>query len=264
MKTELETRNARARASRIREGIHSYLNTLADIAAAYAERDWAALGYEDWSAYVDGEFGADRLRLSPAYRQKAIEELRLAGLSQRAIASAVGASVGTVNDALASSGVQNRTPDDVIGLDGKTYRATPTPPAETASPLAAALTEAIEGTVERVANGPTWAEHELLIRDRIEHGESVVVSMRSGFANLITWAEAEGKYIRIDRRTEWGNPFELPADGDRGAVIAAYAEHYLPFKPSLLARLEELRGKALGCWCAPERCHGDVLVERLC
>jgi pimeloyl-ACP methyl ester carboxylesterase len=30
-------------------------------------------------------------------------------------------------------------------------------------------------------------------------------------------------------------------------VIANYRDHYLPFKPSLLGRLDELRGKALGC-----------------
>lgn len=23
----------------------------------------------------------------------------------------------------------------------------------------------------------------------------------------------------------------------------------------------ELRGKVLGCWCAPKMCHGDVLAE---
>jgi hypothetical protein len=49
-------------------------------------------------------------------------------------------------------------------------------------------------------------------------------------------------------------------DGDRATVIVAYHDHYLPFKPSLLARLGELRGKALGCWWAPEACHEDVLA----
>ena len=42
-------------------------------------------------------------------------------------------------------------------------------------------------------------------------------------------------------------------------MITNYRDHYLPYKPSLLSRLPELRGKALGCWCAPEPCHADVL-----
>ena len=26
-------------------------------------------------------------------------------------------------------------------------------------------------------------------------------------------------------------------------------------------RLPELKDKTLGCWCKPEKCHGDVLAE---
>jgi Domain of unknown function (DUF4326) len=66
--------------------------------------------------------------------------------------------------------------------------------------------------------------------------------------------------VRVDRATPWGNPFMLGQDGDRATVIARYRDHYLPSRPDLLARLSELRGKALGCLCAPEACHGDVLA----
>jgi hypothetical protein len=34
-------------------------------------------------------------------------------------------------------------------------------------------------------------------------------------------------------------------------------------KPDLLAAIPELTGKYLCCWCKPEACHGDVLVELL-
>ncbi len=262
MSAAVATQSARARASRIRMGIHSYLETLGDIASAYAERDWVTLDYADWQSYVDGEFGAERLRLPPAHRQKAIEELRLAGMSTRAIGTAIGVSEGTVRNDLSGSGAQNYAPEPVMGLDGKTYPArsepepTPEPP-----PLVAAMTAAIEGVVERAENGPTWAEHELQLRARLEAGEAVVVSLRTGFTNVIRWAEENDRYVRIDRRTDWGNPFELPADGDRADVIDAYESHYLPFKPSLIRRLPELPGMALGCWCAPEACHGDVLAR---
>lgn len=114
----------RARAGRIREGMKSYIHTLGDVAAAYAERDWEALGYASWEAYVTEEFDAGRLGLPVEQRQKAVVELRLAGLSQRAIGSTLGVSVGTVNADL--SGVQDRTPDaaptQVKGTDGKTYQ----------------------------------------------------------------------------------------------------------------------------------------------
>jgi hypothetical protein len=32
-------------------------------------------------------------------------------------------------------------------------------------------------------------------------------------------------------------------------------------QPALLQALHELKGKDLICWCAPERCHADVLLE---
>jgi hypothetical protein len=112
-------REANARAHRIRAGIASYLTTLADVAAAYRERDWHTLGYADWSAYVEGEFSAQRMRLTPEHRQKAVEELRLAGLSQRAIGTALGVSQETVRRDL--SGDSNVSPDAVRGIDGKVY-----------------------------------------------------------------------------------------------------------------------------------------------
>ena len=107
-----------------------------------------------------------------------------------------------------------------------------------------------------------WTPDERDLRKRLEGGETVIISMRAeGHPNLRRWAEANGLFVRIDRRTEWGNPFEMPGDGDRETVIEAYKDYYLPHKPSLQKRIGELSGKALGCWCAPEPCHGDVLAD---
>jgi transcriptional regulator with XRE-family HTH domain len=109
----------------------------------------------------------------------------------------------------------------------------------------------------------TWSNDERGLLERLRSGETIVVSMRgNAHTNLIAWADAAGLYVRIDRKSEWGNPFELPGDGDRDTVIGNYETHYLPYKPSLVAKVDTLRGKALGCWCAPEACHGDVLKER--
>jgi ParB family transcriptional regulator, chromosome partitioning protein len=108
----------------------------------------------------------------------------------------------------------------------------------------------------------SWSEDEVSRLEELRAGRTVVVSFRENHANLVRWAQAEGHLVSVDRRTEWGNPFEMPYDGDREVVIRNYAEYYLPHKPSLLSRVGELRGKALGCWCAPEHCHADVLKLR--
>ncbi len=68
--------------------------------------------------------------------------------------------------------------------------------------------------------------------------------------------------IDIRRPAKWGNPFRIGVDGTRSEVIEKYRKWLLE-QPDLLADIEELRGKRLGCWCAPKPCHGDVLVELL-
>jgi hypothetical protein len=108
---------------------------------------------------------------------------------------------------------------------------------------------------------PEWGEDELVRVQRLEAGETVSVSMRNGVhTQLISWAMHRGLFVRIDRRSKWGNPFVLGRHGDRDTVIRRYAQEHLPHQPALQAALGELRGKALGCWCAPARCHGDILA----
>ena len=61
---------------------------------------------------------------------------------------------------------------------------------------------------------------------------------------------------------EWGNPFAMTGgEGDRERVIEQYKQ-WLHSQPELCERARrELRGKVLGCWCAPKACHGHVLAE---
>ena len=67
--------------------------------------------------------------------------------------------------------------------------------------------------------------------------------------------------IYIGRPSKWGNPFMIGRDGNREQVIEKYRAYILGH-PALLAAVQsELKGKVLGCWCAPQSCHGDVLAE---
>jgi hypothetical protein len=74
--------------------------------------------------------------------------------------------------------------------------------------------------------------------------------------------------VYIGRPSKWGNPFALPKDIDdavfertlRADLLVKY-EMWLRKQPHLMASLHELRGKVLGCWCAPKLCHGLVLAK---
>lgn len=58
----------------------------------------------------------------------------------------------------------------------------------------------------------------------------------------------------------WGNPYRVTSERPVEQVVRLY-EEYIRGKPELMARLPELVGKRLGCWCAPDPCHGNVLVK---
>lgn len=66
--------------------------------------------------------------------------------------------------------------------------------------------------------------------------------------------------IYIGRPSKWGNPFTIGKDGTRNEVIEKYRD-WIKTQPDLIASLHELRDKTLGCWCSPNACHGDILVE---
>lgn len=66
--------------------------------------------------------------------------------------------------------------------------------------------------------------------------------------------------IYIGRPTKWGNPFVIGKDGNRQEVVQKYKDYILA-NQSLLSQIHELRGKDLVCFCAPQQCHGDVLIE---
>ena len=70
--------------------------------------------------------------------------------------------------------------------------------------------------------------------------------------------------VRIDRATQWGNPFVIGRDGSRAEVISKYRSRLWREIRAGRIGLEDLAaldGKRLACWCAPDKlCHGDVLA----
>lgn len=67
--------------------------------------------------------------------------------------------------------------------------------------------------------------------------------------------------VYVGRPSRWGNPFHLSREADRARVIAQYRAWLLAQPELVAAARQELRGKVLGCWCAPKPCHADVLAE---
>lgn len=62
------------------------------------------------------------------------------------------------------------------------------------------------------------------------------------------------------KKSKWHNPYSVKKYGLE-ECLEKYREHVV--SSGLINDIEELRGKELGCWCKPNKCHGDVLIELL-
>ena len=73
--------------------------------------------------------------------------------------------------------------------------------------------------------------------------------------------------VKIDRTTVFGNPFKIGKDCSRDESIEKYRTYFyerIRADINFKMRVESLKGKKVfACWCAPERCHGEVIEEYL-
>lgn len=131
----LDSAAAERRAERIRLRLDAiadnYQAVLPMIREAIEKRDDLALGYRSVGEYVSDRFGGALNNLGIEVRREVVRELTEAGMSSRAIAPVVGVSDRQVRyDAEQVGSVSHlETPrqvepgdDDVVGIDGKSYR----------------------------------------------------------------------------------------------------------------------------------------------
>jgi hypothetical protein len=66
--------------------------------------------------------------------------------------------------------------------------------------------------------------------------------------------------VFIGRPSIWGNRFKITPNRPRLNAIRLYARELCWEDARLETRLDNLRGKRLGCYCAPLACHGHILA----
>lgn len=117
---DLSHDDAQELTTRIRASVQELWPLLVE---AFQRRAWVALGYESWNAYCDTELRGMRPAIDRTERQAHALEMRQAGMSLPAIASALGVSLGTAHaDTQAFS--SESLPTEIQGADGKTYAST--------------------------------------------------------------------------------------------------------------------------------------------
>ena len=64
--------------------------------------------------------------------------------------------------------------------------------------------------------------------------------------------------VYVGRPSQWGNPFSKSGRDKNIEDFREYAEKRIQREPSWL---NPLKGKSLICWCSPQPCHADILIE---
>lgn len=62
---------------------------------------------------------------------------------------------------------------------------------------------------------------------------------------------------------EFGNPYHGMPRAESIALFRKYFYERLKSDPMFNRRVRSLKGKILGCFCKPQPCHGDVIIEYL-
>jgi len=75
--------------------------------------------------------------------------------------------------------------------------------------------------------------------------------------------DAPAGAVYVGRPSKFGNPFQIGRDGDREAVIEQYRIWFYSAGNEALRRSarRELTGHDLVCWCSPEPCHAEILLD---
>lgn len=113
--------------------------------------------------------------------------------------------------------------------------------------------------IEEKGSTPDVPEEDQDLIERMKTGQTVVLNMNRNF-HAMKYANDNDLFVRIDRFSEWGNPYHIESDGDRDYVCDSY-QIYFERKKGLHSKITQLKGKALGCHCYPKRCHGDHLKK---
>lgn len=108
-----------------------------DLVALWSRRAWLSLGHPSWDALCDAELDGARIALPREQRREVVGRMREAGMSTRAIGSAVGVHHDTVaQDIKATVGFPTvERPAAVISLDGRRRPAIQPPRSRVPAPM---------------------------------------------------------------------------------------------------------------------------------
>lgn len=93
--------------------------------------------------------------------------------------------------------------------------------------------------------------------------------IKMGYKDLEDWLKnpnniyigRNNPYIKGAIGSKYQNKYSVKKYG-RDKCLELY-EQSLRSNNILMNDIKELKGKTLGCWCHPEKCHGDIIIKIL-
>lgn len=83
-------------------------------------------------------------------------------------------------------------------------------------------------------------------------------SSDSDFYRFLRGRKKSPSNLYVGRPSIFGNPFKIGVDGDRNLCMEKFEKHARASE-KILQNICSLGNRTLGCFCAPERCHAEVL-----
>lgn len=110
----------------------------------------------------------------------------------------------------------------------------------------------------------------------------VDVLRKEGYSSLQEWMQCQdnvyvgrrgrvfihedgGKRLYHYSASKWHNPYKVSKECDLDTALELYQQHLCNMlqEPAHLQEFLLLKGKTLGCWCKPGKCHADVILSVL-
>jgi hypothetical protein len=66
-------------------------------------------------------------------------------------------------------------------------------------------------------------------------------------------------------KSKWHNPYKPSKTLTLDEVLDLYSQYLdeMLMDEANMKEFLQLKGKVLGCWCKPNKCHGDIIISKL-
>ena len=234
MKLEVPSEMTAASARDLTDRIKTAADNLAEILyQAHEGKAWKALGYQSWQAYCTAEFQFSK--------QRSYQLLHFVEIKRSLDTSQPG--LTPISEKQVRSLAKLKPEQQSAAWKQAVEMANGEQPTTKQVEVTVSNFTEFTPSVYHTRADPSWTPSQVKRKEQVEKGKTVLANM-SNDDPLIAWANGVGKLVKIDRYTDWGNPFVAEEDGTDAEVLVWF-EEYFGHKASLRKRVPSVDRKSV-------------------